>query len=158
MFNAFLFFQCCANIWGMLWSIDISHSLCVSVWVCVSKFLFLIGIICYESESEVMSNSLRPHGLQPTRFLCPWDFLGKNTGVGCHFLLQEIFPTQGLNPGLPHCRQMLYHLSHQGSKYVMTHPNKLILTSLPLQRFCLHIRLHSKAVRVKTLTYQFGPE
>ena len=42
-------------------------------------------------------------------------FPGKNTGVGCHFLLQEIFPTQGLNPGLPHCRQMLYHLSHQGS-------------------------------------------
>ena len=38
---------------------------------------------------------------------CPWDFPGKNTGVGCHFLLQGIFPTQGLNPGLPHCRQML---------------------------------------------------
>ena len=37
-----------------------------------------------------------------------------STGVGCHFLLQGIFPTQGLNPGLPHCRQMLYHLSHQG--------------------------------------------
>ena len=35
-----------------------------------------------------MSDSLRPHGLQPTRFLCPWDFPGKNTGVGCHFLLQ----------------------------------------------------------------------
>ena len=45
----------------------------------------------------------------------PWDFLGKNTGVGCHFLLQETFLTQGPNPGLPHCRQMLYHLSHQGS-------------------------------------------
>ena len=44
-----------------------------------------------------------------------WDFPGKNTGVGCHFLLQEIFPTQGLNPSLTHCRQMLYHLSHQGS-------------------------------------------
>ena len=43
------------------------------------------------------------------------EFSGKNTGVGFHFLLQEIFPTQGLNPGLPHCRQMLYHLSHQGS-------------------------------------------
>ena len=39
----------------------------------------------------------------------------KNTGVGCHFLLQEIFSTQGSNPGLPHCRQILYHLSHQGS-------------------------------------------
>ena len=35
-----------------------------------------------------MSNSLRPHGLQPTRLLCPWDFPGKNTGVGCHFLNQ----------------------------------------------------------------------
>ena len=49
--------------------------------------------------------------------LCPWDFPGKSTGVGCHFLLQRIFPTQGLNPGLPHCRQTLYHLSHQGTWY-----------------------------------------
>ena len=45
----------------------------------------------------------------------PWDFPGKSTEVGCHFLLQRIFPTQELNPGLPHCRQMLYSLSHQGS-------------------------------------------
>ena len=41
------------------------------------------------------------------------DSLGKNTGVGCHDLLQQIFPTQGLNPGLLHCRWILYHLSHQ---------------------------------------------
>ena len=41
---------------------------------------------------------LRPHGLKPTRLLCPWDFPGKNMGVGCHFLLQGIFLTQGLNP------------------------------------------------------------
>ena len=40
---------------------------------------------------------------------------GKNTGVGFHFLLQGIFPTQGSDLGLPHCRQILYHLSHQGS-------------------------------------------
>ena len=39
---------------------------------------------------------------------------GRNTGVGCHALLQGIFPTQGSNPGLPHCRWILYHLSHQG--------------------------------------------
>ena len=45
----------------------------------------------------------------------PGDSPGKNTGVGCHARLQGIFPTQGLNPGLPHCRQILYHLSHQGS-------------------------------------------
>ena len=53
-----------------------------------------------------------------TKFLCPWDFQGKSTGVGCHFLLQGIFPTQGSNPGLSHCRQTLYHLSHQGSPEV----------------------------------------
>ena len=46
--------------------------------------------------------------------LRPWDFPGKSTGVGCHFLLQRIFPTQGSNPGLLLCRQMLYLLSHQG--------------------------------------------
>ena len=51
----------------------------------------------------------------PARLLCPWDSLGKNTGVGCHALLQGIFPTQGLNTGLPHCRRILYCLSQQGS-------------------------------------------
>ena len=48
------------------------------------------------------------------RILHLWNFLGKSTGVGCHFLLQGIFPTQGSNLGLQHCRQMLYPLSHQG--------------------------------------------
>ena len=48
------------------------------------------------------------------RLLCPWDFSGKNTGVGSHFLLQGTFLTQGCNPGLPYCGQILYHLSHQG--------------------------------------------
>ena len=66
-------------------------------------------------KSSVVSDTSQPHGLQPTKFLRPWDFPDKNTGVGCHFLLQEIFPTKGLKPGLPHCRQTLYHLSHQGS-------------------------------------------
>ena len=47
--------------------------------------------------------------------LCSWDSPGRNAGVGCHFLLRRIFPTQGSNPDLPHCRQILYHLSHQGS-------------------------------------------
>ena len=43
------------------------------------------------------------------------DSPGKNTGVGCHALFQGIFPTKRLNPGLPHCRWIVYHLSHQGS-------------------------------------------
>ena len=64
---------------------------------------------------SVVSDSFWPHGLYPTRLLHPWDFPGKSTGVGRHFLLQGILPTQGLNPDLPHCRQTLYRLSHQGS-------------------------------------------
>ena len=54
-----------------------------------------------------MFNSFRPHGLQPARQPHPWDSSGKNTGVGCYFLLQGIFPTQGSNSDLPHCRQTL---------------------------------------------------
>ena len=46
----------------------------------------------------------------------PWNSPGQNTGVGSLSLLQGIFPIQGSNPGLPHCRQILYQLSHQGSK------------------------------------------
>ena len=49
-----------------------------------------------------------------SRLLSPWDSPNNNIGVGCHFLLQGIFPTQGLNPDLLHCRQTLYHLSHKG--------------------------------------------
>ena len=53
--------------------------------------------------------TLRPRGVQPTRLLSPWYSPGKNTGVGCHFLLQRIFPTQGSNPS----RQILYCLSYR---------------------------------------------
>ena len=59
---------------------------------------------------SVVSDSLQPH-----RLYSPWNSPGKNTGVGTHSLLWGIFPTQGSNPGLPHCTQTLYQLSHQGS-------------------------------------------
>ena len=49
--------------------------------------------------------TLQSYERLPIRLLCPWNFLGKNTGEGCHFLLQKIFPTQGLNPCLLHCWQ-----------------------------------------------------
>ena len=65
-----------------------------------------------ESESNsVMSNSLRHHGLQKSP--C------QNTGVGSLPLLQGIFPTQRLNPGLPHCRWILYQLSHKASSRIL---------------------------------------
>ena len=51
---------------------------------------------------SVVSHSLQPYELQPTRLRCLWDCPGKNTGVGCHFLLQRIFLTQGSNLHLPH--------------------------------------------------------
>ena len=64
----------------------------------------------------LVARSLQSYGLYSARLLCPWDSPGKNTGVSWHALLQEIFPIQGLNLGLPHCRQIFfYHLSHQGS-------------------------------------------
>ena len=70
-----------------------------------------------ESKSEVcsaLSNSLWPHGLCSS-----WNSPGQNTGVGSCSLLQGIFPTQGLNPGLPHCRWILYRLSDQGSPRIL---------------------------------------
>ena len=67
------------------------------------------------SEScSVVSNSLRPHGLYS-----PWKSPGQNTGVRSHPLLQGIFPTQESNPGLPHCRWILYQLSHKGSPRIL---------------------------------------
>ena len=74
------------------------------------------------SEGAVLccAQSLQSHPtlgnpMDCTRLLCAWDSPGKNTGVGCHTLLQGISPIQGLNLGFLHCRQILYHLSQQGS-------------------------------------------
>ena len=68
---------------------------------------------------SALSYSLWPYGLEPTRILCPWDCPGKNIGMGCHFLFQEIFLTQGLNLcflSLLHCKWILYQ-SHRGSPW-----------------------------------------
>ena len=70
-----------------------------------------------------MANSWPPFELEPARLPCPWGSSGKSTGVGCHFLLQGIFPTQESNLHLLcllHCRQMLYPLSHQRSPKAAT--------------------------------------
>ena len=63
-----------------MFALQTSPALCLLSWVCL----------------------FATQGLQPSRVLCPWDFPGKNTGMGCHFLLQGIFPTQGSNPYLLH--------------------------------------------------------
>ena len=83
-----------------------------------TKFTYLMAISSMCVNYSVVSDSLQPHGLQPARLLGPWNSPGKSTGVGCHALLQGIFPTQRWNPGLSHCRR-LYRLSHQGSPRIL---------------------------------------
>ena len=73
-----------------------------------------IVLSCAMLTCSAVSDSFQPHGLQPTRVLCPWNSPGKNPGVDCYSLLQRIFPTQGSNPGLLHCRWILYQLIHKG--------------------------------------------
>ena len=102
-------------------------------WMCHSLKPKLVTILSFlsvvvQSESEsvsfaLMSDSLWPHRLHPTRLLCPWNSPGKNTGVGSHSLLQGSFPIQGLNLGLLHCMQILYHLSCQGSLHHCSKPS-----------------------------------
>ena len=81
----------------------------------VSSFLVCVCCVLVALWCPIL---LQPCGLLPTRLLCLWDSPGKNKGVVCHFLLQGIFPTQGLNLHLvclSHCRWILYPLNHQGS-------------------------------------------
>ena len=81
----------------------------------------IVNRLC-ESHS-VMSDSLWPHGLYS-----PWNSLGQNTSVGSLSLLQGIFPAQGSHPGLPHCRWILYQLSHQEN------PRRLEWVTFPFSR------------------------
>ena len=64
---------------------------------------------CYCLVASIMSDSVQAYGLQPTRLFCTWDSPDKSTRASCHALLQGIFPIQGSNLGLLHCRQILYH-------------------------------------------------
>ena len=90
-------------------------------------------LYCAVLNHSVMSDFFWPHRLcSPPGSSVYGDSPGKNIGVGCHALLQGIFPVQGSNPGLLHCRQILYHLSHQGSpsclqemNFIYKHKNKL---------------------------------
>ena len=112
-------------------------------------------ILCGESEScSVMFDSLQPRGLYS-----PWNSPGQNPGVGSRSLLQGIFPTQGLNPGLPHCRWILYQLSHQGSClwwFASKRPGSVYLvfqdicfwtSELPSNQFNHHIKRGYHVVR-----------
>ena len=87
------------------WGIKLGH-ICLHV-LCCSQSLSWRLTLCNPLDCSPPGSSV--HG----------DSLGRNTGVGCHSLLQGIFPTQRSNPGLLHCRQVLYHLSHQKSPRIL---------------------------------------
>ena len=94
------------------------------------------------SEScSVVSDSLRPRGLYG-----PWESPGQNTGVGSLSFLQGIFPTQGSNPGLPHCRRILYQLSHQGSPLKEAHLKEWeIYKLIYIYNMCMYIHIYTCA-------------
>ena len=103
-----------------------------------------LGLCCVVLSCSVKSDSLQPQGLYPIRLLCPLHSPGKNTGVGCHSLLQGIFPTQGSNPGLLHCRWILYHVSHQRS------PRILEQVAYPLSRGSSQSRNQTRVSALQT--------
>ena len=76
--------------------------------------IFILSVLCL--VTQLCPSLCDPKDCSPPGYSAHGNSPGKITGVGCHVLLQGIFPTQGSNPGLPHCRQILYHLSHQGSR------------------------------------------
>ena len=88
----------------LLSQFNISSIKYVLCWVIQSCMTLCDPVNCSPPGSSV-------HGASP----------GKNTGLGCHVLLQGLLPTYGLNPGLPHCRQILYHLSHQRINVTYSH-------------------------------------
>ena len=84
-----------------------------------SKMNQLYVYTCAVLSCSMVFDSLWPHGLKPTRCLCPWGFSRQEYWSGLPCPPPEDLPTQGSNPGLLHCRQILYHLSHQGSPRIL---------------------------------------
>ena len=105
--------------WGWIYSVyTLNVCVCVCVCVCACARMLSCSFISY---------SLQPHGLQPSRLLSPWNSPGKNTGVGCHSLLQGIFSSQVLNAVsciLCIGRWVLYHWATWEDTTLLVHPQK----------------------------------
>ena len=84
-----------------------------------SAYFSIYWFSCQYHQSESVSRSVMSDSLQPHELHIPWNSSGQNTRVGSFSLLHGIFPTQGSNPGLPHCRQILYQLSHKGNPRIL---------------------------------------
>ena len=140
--------------WFNIWHVISSRCMYAAVYFVFTIFIALFKVIHLHkqfkrigiennrySTSESESDSVVSNSLQPHRLYSPWNSPGQNTGVGSHSLLQGIFPTQGSNPGLLHCRRILYHLSYQGGP---SHGQKQVLNyriSWPVNFLCSWCRL-----------------
>ena len=93
---------------------------CVCVWyMCVCECVHVCVHKCECVLVKVKVAQSCPTLCDPMCYTSPWNSPGKNTGVGRLSLIQGIFPTQGLNPGLPHCRWILHQLSHKGNSRIL---------------------------------------
>ena len=106
------FSKCLSNLLCHLTTISLVLALILTLIIFHLDYCFIISHWPFMLSHSGMSDSLWPPGLYPAKLLCSWDSPSKNTGVGCHFLLQRIFLTQGSNPDLWLYRWILYCLGH----------------------------------------------
>ena len=101
------------------------------------------------SVATVISDSSQPNELQPVRLLCPWDSPGKNTGVGCHALLQWDLSDPGIKPESPALQEDSVPLSHWGGLHGLTILSKAICrfnaNPINFQHLCRNRKIHSQS-------------
>ena len=110
--------SCVRALTGELFTTSTTWEAPQRIMYCVVLFLVAQSYLTLCNPMDCSQPGFSVHGDSP----------GKNTWVGCHALLQGIFPTQELNPGLPHCRWILYHLSHKGSPRTLSLLQRNFLT------------------------------
>ena len=103
-----------------------------TLYLSIGEFKTFTLKVITDSESENVGHSVVSDSLWPIWLLHPWDSSDKNTRVGCHALLPGFFLTQGLNPDLLHCRQILFHLSYQEALTIFI----LLIVFFVLQFIC----------------------
>ena len=109
---------------GFLSDLKLSPFLKIPIWKCEhSTACAVLWLVTHSCSAFWGARECSPPG-----FTVHGDSPDKNTGVGCHALLQGIFPTQGWNPGLPHCRRILYQLSHQEAHGTAYSKAKIIIS------------------------------
>ena len=114
-------------------------------WDCILALSLPGCVLCACSVASVMSNTLQPHGLQPTRLLCPWDFPGKSTGVGCHRLLCYLPIVFSKQRNRDHVNCVTFYQQAEGIEKSYSQSILLDLTDRTLQ------------TTLKTLSFSFPP-